>query len=127
MRLLHLDEARRKSGFQPMEGFQKFAVLGHPALQVVNDAFHVDDEHCTLNALAVGLDRMIGIGNGAVGVGEEGEGKVELLSVVLMRLYRGGVDSQNGCVGCVELGPVVPQGLELAVSTRCVVSAVEDQ
>ena len=70
---------------------------------------------------------MIGVGNGAVGVGEERERKVELLSIVLMRLHGGGVDGQDGRVGCVELNPVVPQGLELAVSTRCVVSAVEDQ
>ena len=124
---MHLDEARRRSGFQPMEGFQKLAVLGHPALQVVNDAFPVDDEHCTLNALAVGFDRVIGVGNGAVGVGEERERKVELLSIVLVRLHGGGVDGQDGRIGCVELGPVVPQGLELAVSTRGVVSAVEDQ
>ena len=127
MQLLHLDEARRKSGFQPMEGFQKFAVLRHSALQVANDAFPVDDERRSLDALAVGFDRVIGVGNGAVGVGEEREGKVELLSIVLMRLYGGWVDGQDSRIGCIELGPVVPQGLELAVSTRGVVSAVEDQ
>ncbi len=124
---MHLDEARRKLGFQPSEGFQKFAVLGHPALQVANDTLPVDDEHRTLDALAVGFDRVIGVGNGAVGVGEERERKVELLAIVLVRLHGGGVDGQDGRIGCVKLSPVVPQGLELAVSTRCVVSTVEDQ
>ena len=127
MRLLHLEKARSGLGFQPMEGFEEFAVLRHSALQVANYTIHVDDEHRTLDALAVGFDRVIGVGNGAVGVGEERERKVELLSIVLMRLHGGGVDGQDDRVGCVELNPVVPQGLELAVSTRCVVSAVEDQ
>ena len=44
-----------------------------------------------------------------------------------MRLNGGGVDGEDCRVSCVEFGPVVPQGLELAVSTRGVVAAVEDE
>ena len=44
-----------------------------------------------------------------------------------MRLNGGGVDGEDCRVGCVEFGPVVPQGYELAVSTGGVVAAVEDE
>ena len=70
---------------------------------------------------------MVGVGNGAVGIGKEGKGKVELLLVVLVRFHGGRVDGQDGRVGCVKVGPVIPQGLELAVSTSGVVATVEDQ
>ena len=67
------------------------------------------------------------MGNGAVGVGEEGEGEVKLRLVVLVRFHGGGINGEDCRVGCVEFGPVVPQGLELAVSTGGVVAAVEDE
>ena len=116
---------RRGLGIQAIKDFQKFGVLGHAALEVADDAVPIDDEDGALDALAVWFDGVVGVGDGAVSVGEEGEGKVELRLVVLVRLYGGGVDGQDCGVGCFEFGPVVPQGLELAVSTGGVVAAVE--
>ena len=110
---------------QAVEDFEKLAILGHSALEVSDDAVTVDDEDGALDALAVGFDGIVGVGHGAVGVGQEGEGKVELSFVVLVRFHRGGVDGEDRRAGCVEFGPVVPQGLELAVSTGGVVATVE--
>ena len=112
---------------EAVQSFQEFGILWHAALEVSDDSCFVDDEDGALDAFAVGFDSVVGVGNGAVGVGEEGESKVELGLVVLVRLNGGGIDREDGGVGCVELGPVVPQGLELAVSTRGVVAAVEDE
>ena len=114
-------------GVQAVEDFEEFSVLWHAALQVADDAVTVDDEDGALDALAVGLDGVVGVGNCAVGVGQEGEGKVELRLVVLVRLNGSWVDCEDCRVSCVEFGPVVPQGLELAVSTGGVVAAVEDE
>ena len=106
---------------------EEFGVVGHSAFEVADDAVAVDDEDGALDAPAVGLDGVVGVGDGAVGVGQEGEGKVELGLVVPVRLHGGGVDGEDGRVCRVEFGPVVPQGLELAVSTWGVVAAVEDE
>ncbi len=118
---------RRGLGIQAIQDFEQLGITGHAALEVSDDAFPVDDEDGALDALAVGFDGVVGVGNGAVSIGEEGEGEVELCLVVLVRLYGGGVDSQDCGVGCFEFGPVVPQGLELAVSTGGVVSTVENE
>ncbi len=125
--MVFIAEWRSISGIQAVEDFQKLAVLGHSALQVADYAVAVDDEDGALNALAVGLDGVVVVGNGAVSVGKKGEGKVELRFVVLVGLHGGGVDGEDCRVGCVEFGPVVPQGLELAVSTGGVIAAVEDE
>ena len=74
-------------GVQAVEDFEEFSVLGHSALEVSYDAITVDDQDGALDAFAVGLDGVVGVGNGAVGVGEEGEGKVELRLIVLVRLH----------------------------------------
>lgn len=55
------------------------------------------------------------------------EGKVEFCLVVLVGLYRGWIDGQDSRVRCIKLGPVITQGLQLTVSTRGVVAAVEYQ
>lgn len=120
-------QGSRGLGVEAVQGFQEFGILWHAALKVSDDACGIDDEHGALDAFSIGLDGVVGVGNGAVGVGEEGKGEVELGLVVLMRLYGGGIDREDGGVGCVEFGPVVPQGLELAVSTGGVVAAVEDE
>ena len=118
---------QRGLGIQAIKNFEQLGITGHAALEVSDNAVPVDDEDGALDAFAVGFDGVVGVGNGAVSIGEERKGKVELCLVVLVRLYGGGVDSQDCGVGCFEFGPVVPQGLELAVSTGGVVSTVENE
>ncbi len=59
---VHIKE-RRELGVEPVEDFQQFGVLWHTTLQVADDSVPVYDEDGALDALAVGLDGIVGIGN----------------------------------------------------------------
>src|SRR3989442_8977869 len=95
------------------------------ALREGDRAVPLHDVHRALDALPVVFQGVVGPGDHAVGVGEQGKIEVELLDVARVALHAGGVDAERLDARASEPGHLVAHGGELAVSARGVVSGIE--
>src|SRR5688572_15536551 len=83
------------------------------ALREPHGAVGPDHVHGALNPLAVLLERVIGAGNRALGIGEQRKVEPHLLDVPPMTVHARGVDPQRLNPGIAELADLIAHGGEL--------------
>src|SRR5207247_367128 len=113
----------RKSG-----GMRDDLIHGRSAPPREDDgAVPLHDVHRALDALTVVFQRVVGAGDRAVGVREQGKVETELLHVARVRVHTGGIDAERLDARLLELGHLIAHGGELAVSAGGVVSGIKHQ
>src|SRR5258708_24396668 len=110
----------RKSG-----GMRDDLVHGRGAAPREGDrAVPLHDVHRALDALVIVLQRVVGPGDHAVGVREQGEVEAQLRHIARVGFHTGGVSTARLYSSPLERRYFIPHGRELAALTRGVVSWV---
>src|SRR6267378_2421672 len=97
------------------------------ALREGDRAVPLHDVHRALDALVVVLQRVVGPGDRAVGVREQGEVEPQLRHVARVGFHTGGVHTERLDAGRLELRHLIAHGGELTVSARGIVARIEHQ